>query len=476
MITTNQNKFYFIISIPFGVILFLLSQNFPLFWDNVLFAAKMGGHLYENNILNWTMPNSFDPGHPPFLGFILALFWKVFGKSLWVSHLAMIPFVMGAIYQLFLWVKNYVENPLLIILGSLLLLADPTFFTQLLIVNPEVIILFFFLLALNNIEKNNTLKFIGLFFLSIVSFRSMMLFAGFFLYEVLSHLWIEKKRWSFFNFKFILFYFFAALPGISFVIWRLATKGWLQTHLDSPWSSLWRFANLSEFFKNCIVLIWRYLDFGRVVVFVFLIICTVFLWKKIKVQKKIQRLTLLGFTSVFFVIVTSLMATNAFGHRYFIISYLAFILLSFLILTHLKPSLQKIVYTILFVGLLTGNLWIYPKNISQGWDASLAHIPYYELRQDGINFLDKNKIKTKKVASFFPNVNEIGKVDLTNDKRSFSNFSKHSRYVFYSNVYNLSDQEHQLLATNFTPLKTFENCGIEVIIFKNNTSLLKTKE
>ena len=49
-----------------------------MFWDNVLFASKMGNQLYYNDLFNWTMPDSFDPGHPPFLGFLLAITWKIF--------------------------------------------------------------------------------------------------------------------------------------------------------------------------------------------------------------------------------------------------------------------------------------------------------------------------------------------------------------------------------------------------------------
>ena len=48
---------------------------------------------------------------------------------------------------------------------------------------------------------------------------------------------------------------------------------------------------------------------------------------------------------------------------------------------------------LLLAGLISGNLWIYPRNIAQGWDATLAHVPYYNLRIEAINYLDKNNIE-----------------------------------------------------------------------------------
>ena len=99
-----------LISIGIGILLFMISYDFGMFWDNVLFASKMGNQIYNNGFLDWTMPNEFDPGHPPFLGAVLAFFWKIFGHSLWVSHLAMLPFMIGSIYQLQRFIAYFVSN------------------------------------------------------------------------------------------------------------------------------------------------------------------------------------------------------------------------------------------------------------------------------------------------------------------------------------------------------------------------------
>lgn len=437
-----------------------------MFWDNVLFASKMGNQLYTHSIFDWTIPDSFDPGHPPFLGFLLAIFWKLFGYKLWVSHLLMLPFIIGLLYQLYHFSSYYIQDKKLLFLGFLLVLADPTLATSFVLVNPEIMILFFFFLTVNGILKQNYyLKFIGFFFLSIISYRSMLLCAGIFLFDILNQLYINKQKLkAIINFKFLFFYFLASVPAFVFVAWRMVTKGWLQTHPNSPWVGLWHFASLKIFFKNCIILIWRYIDFGRIFIFLFLLVSFVLYGKKIINSKKIKQLLLLAISSVFLIIVISLFATNTFGHRYFIVSYISFTLLSFVILLEFYKS-KRFIFMLLFLGLLSGNLWVYPKKISQGWDATLAHIPYYSLRLEGIKYLDAHHIKIADVASFFPNLTTLNNINLSGDTRSFSKFDGKNKYVFYATVYNISDEDLNKLSENYTILKEFNKLNINVTIY-----------
>jgi hypothetical protein len=442
-------------------------MNFGMFWDNVLFASKMGNHLYENGLFAWNIPDSFDPGHPPFLGFVLAVFWKLFGHTLWVGHLAMLPFAIGLIYQLYRCVLYYTQNNLLSWLGLSLLLVDPTLATSLVLVNPEVITVFFFFLALNGfLYKQITWKFLGLFFLSIVTFRSMMLFAGFFLFELLNHVYVQRKSIKeLFKLRYIGFYFLTALPAIAYVSWRLLAKGWLQTHDDSPWATYWHLPSFQEFLQNVGVLIWRYLDFGRVFIFSFLIIG----WWYLKRQKKwnalMQQLLLLAVTSVFFIVITVLLSTNAFGHRYFIVSFIAFILMTFLVIQQLKTH-KKLIFSLLFIGLITGNLWVYPDKVSQGWDATLAHVPYHSMRIQALQYLDQEEIPFEQVGTFFPNYNTQDQIDLDGDHRALPHFNGEHLYVLYSNIYNLTDENYDFIHENHSEIQRFGSFPVYISILK----------
>jgi len=470
-IVFGTKKIRFVSFCILGFLIFLVSNQNGMFWDNVLFASKMGNQLYENSIFNWTMPDSFDPGHPPFLGFLLAASWKILGHHLWVSHLVILPFTIGFFYQLFRFIGYFIADVRLRFFAFLLIVIDPTISTAFVLVNPEIIILFFFFLSLNGILfESKVQKFIGLLFLSIVSFRSMMLFGGIFLFEICNHLLFEKKKIkSVLNIKFFTSYVIASLPGVLFVVWRLTTKGWLQTHPDSPWAGYWHFADFEFFIRNCIVLIWRYLDFGRIFIFLFLLISFLLFRNKIIHSEKNKKLILLAITSVFFIVVTILIATNAFGHRYFIVSYIALILLAFMILQEFYTK-KRLIYVVLCMGLLTGNLWVYPKNISQGWNATLGHLPYHSLRLDAIDYLNEKSINIEEVASFFPNYNILDYIDFKGDKRSFSKFNGSNTYVFYASVYNLTEEEQKSLAKHYSVLKQFHkfNTTIRIYILKKH--------
>jgi hypothetical protein len=453
--------------ITLSILIPLAFQNSGFFWDNVTFGYKMGNHLFYNGLFNFHFPNEFDPGHPPFLAFILASSWKLFGKNLLVSHIALTPFIYGFFVQLFLFCKQFTKSKRQSYFAFLLVVLDPTISAQLVLISPEVIQVFFFLLVVNNLHKNYILKTLGLFFLAIVTYRSMMLFAGIFLYEVVHHLWLSRHNLpSFFSKKTILCYGFGAIPAFSYIFFRLSGKGWLQTHPDSPWESLWHFASFGEFLKNCIVLVHRYLDFGRIAIFIVLIGLLLF-QRKIFLDKKNKKLLLLAFSSVFFVASISLVAINPFGHRYFIVSYLIFALVAFRGLSLLPRKRKKLVYGLLIASLVSGNLWVYPREISQGWDASLAHVPYFELRQKAIQYLDENNIPIHKTGTFFPNGGKIDKIDLSNDSRAFLNFKAEEPYVFYSNVYNLSDGEISLIDANYKTIKVFRSGTVKIEILQH---------
>jgi hypothetical protein len=140
------------------------------------------------------------------------------------------------------------------------------------------------------------------------------------------------------------------------------------------------------------------------------------------------------------------------------------LVLTFSILTDYFSN-RKLLYSLLLIGLITGNFWIYPKRISQGWDASLAHIPYHNLRKDAINYLDNKNINISKVASFFPNKTTLDDIDFSKNRKAFTTFTGNNKYVLYSTVYNLSDEQYDLLEKNYSVLKQFNKFNINITIY-----------
>ncbi|MEM6321045.1 MAG: hypothetical protein AAF960_25490, partial [Bacteroidota bacterium] len=122
-----------------------------------------------------------------------------------------------------------------------------------------------------------------------------------------------------------------------------------------------------------------------------------------------------------------------------------------------------------FVGLATGNLWIYPKGIAQGWDTTLAHLPYYSLRKKMINFLETEKIPLTDVGTVFPNIGPLEIYELNGESEGFVRKDfVHNPYIFYSTVFNdFSDEELVTLEKNWLVKQRYAAFGIEVVLYRN---------
>jgi hypothetical protein len=129
----------------------------------------------------------------------------------------------------------------------------------------------------------------------------------------------------------------------------------------------------------------------------------------------------------------------------------------------LNRKLKLAAVTLWFVILASGNYWIYPESIAKGWDATLAHLPYYDLRHEAIRYLDENRIPVQEVGSFFPNTATIDAIDLNNRNVAFPNFVD-QQYVFYSTVYNIDDNVLARLKTHYSKVTEFANDNVSVII------------
>jgi hypothetical protein len=116
--------------------------------------------------------------------------------------------------------------------------------------------------------------------------------------------------------------------------------------------------------------------------------------------------------------------------------------------------------------MLTGNLWVYPQHISKGWDSTLAHLPYYNLREQSIQFFKDENIRVEEVSTFFPNNMSFDLLDLNSDKALFTSFENKKEYVLFSNVFNLKDHDYKLLTTNYACIKTFNSPTAYIYIYK----------
>ena len=132
------------------ILLVIATSHNCFFWDTVLVPSCQASWYYGNHFSHFFLPDSINPGHPPFFPMYLAFAWTLFGRTLLVSHLAMLPFVLGIVFQANKLVSFYFSDKNRTI-ALMLLLADATLLSQCTLVSPDVILVLGFLTALNGL-------------------------------------------------------------------------------------------------------------------------------------------------------------------------------------------------------------------------------------------------------------------------------------------------------------------------------------
>lgn len=466
---------YFLLYLSYALIFFLVVWhcNNSFFWDTVQLASLHANFYYDNHFSSFLLPIQMDSGHVPAFGMYVAFLWKSFGRNLQVSHLAMLPFALGIVWQIFKLCQKFIPEKFQG-LALILVLIDPSLLSQLTLVSPDVCLVFFFLLGMNAIldNKKNWIM-VAIFFLFLTSMRGMMVSLCLLGLDIFNNIGFKTSIRNVFNqlFKRSLIYFPALLLFLAFNTFHYIKTGWIGYHKDSPWAVCFeRVDDFKGFLFNSAIYGWRVLDFGRFGVWLVFFILLVAYKKQLFKSK--STLILLYFTILIMVLLplNMLWAKNLLGHRYLIPIYLTFSLLTArLLFTDFVNQKLKYALSILWISsLIGGNFIIYPDKVAQGWDSTLAHLPYYELRLQALNYLDENNIDFKDVSSFFPNTLSIDKIDLNNDFRHFETYTGKSKYVFYSNIYNIEDQTYDSITNknNYTILKQFENHRVFIRILK----------
>ncbi|MFM2392432.1 MAG: hypothetical protein RLZZ546_409 [Bacteroidota bacterium] len=355
------------------------------------------------------------------------------------------PFVFIIIYQTFHICKQYLPKEFFAI-GTLLLLLDPTIMAQLTLISPDVVLLMCLLYLLRSLSNfkfswQNTL-FISL--LMLISLRGVMIALAYFICIVIFHF----KRKS--DFKSLCVKAIAFLPGaLLFCIYmyvHFTTKGWIGFHGDSQWSPSFQMVDLMGVIKNIVILIWRLLDFGRLIWFVIVLIF-IKNFKNIIFTERQKELTYFFVLTLFVLSINSIFYKGLLGHRYFIppICIGSLLLLSLLYHSLFLHRTKKIFSIIIGISLILGNFLVYPTGISQGWDSSMAHFPYFKLRKEMYKFIEDNHIHINEIACSFPNLAKEEYLSLSDSDVAMQDVSKMIRpkYLLMSNIYNDMYQTQQ---------------------------------
>ena len=399
------------------LLLFFLNIKNVFFWDTIQLGSKHANHFLSTNFSEILLPDYIDSGHIPAFGFYLALVWKIFGKNLIISHLAMLPFVIGVVKQLHLLiVKLFNRKHTGLVL--FLILLDPSLLSQMTLITPDIPLIFFFLLGVNSILDNNRkMLVLSISFLFLISMRGMMIsFCLLFLDIYCNVAFLKSLKKDFLSLlKRSILYIPALLIFISYNLYHYFEKSWIGFHENSPWAECFEIVNIKQVFFNIGILGWRILDFGRVGIWFVFLVLIIQNGRNIFKEKQTKFLLIMFLCFLIFLPANMLWAKNLLAHRYLMPIYLSFSLLCAKILfsSNINKRLRSTLIFIWIIVISTGNLWTYPNKTSQGWDSTLAHLPYYKLRNNAILYLDHNNINFNEVCSFFPNTSCINEIDLS---------------------------------------------------------------
>lgn len=463
------NKAALIISFVFVTVLLLLNVNNGFFWDTVLYGSKIPNYYYSNNFSHLLLPDELDSGHIPAFGIYIAAIWQIFGRTLLASHLSMLPFALGIVWQVYLLCSRFV-NPKYVGFALLLVIIDPSLLSQLTLVSPDVPLVFFFLLAVNAVLKNSRWIFaLSIMFLFMMSLRGMTLSVCLLFLDLYLNVNFKTRIQTLFSalLKRSLLYFPGLLVALFYYSYHFHQKGWLMYHADSPWVDNYKLVGTAGFLFNIGLFGWRLLDFGKIGVWLVFILLVLRYRKLVFKTAETRLLFFLCICLMVLMPLNLLWAKNLLAHRYFIPIYVIFSLLCARVLfsDFVNNKWRNFLSAIWLIAILSGNFWIYPPKIAEGWDSTLAHLPYYELRHEAIAYLDKQQIPLKQVQSFFPNCNTLDQIDLNGDTHTFAGFDGSVPYVFYSNVYNAKDAVHDEIIKNYHELKRFEKRGVYIVIY-----------
>lgn len=434
--------------------------------DNTIFVSNMCSDLMRNGAFRWgSLQEINDPGHPPLCATYLVMIWHLFGRSLAISHIALWPFILVCILMTWNIVGLFIKDQRLHALAFLIISIEPTFSASLTLIGPEVLLLTFALSAIYFMLLGKRMALIiCLAFLGITSMRGMMVCAGLFLTDLCLHWSNIKKAKATFSAQYLT----ASIPGVAFVAWRLLDKGWITSNPVAFQSSVWPDGGIvgfaANFLHNCFVLARWYCDFGRIIP-ILILLAIMFMGRRSYFKdENVKKLIVLIFFPVIVVAVMSLLIHNTMGHRYYTLSYIFIAMLTLYSISkyHRKKYLLNIIVGLSFV---VGNFIVYPDKISQGWDASLAHVHYWPLRKQMIDYINSQNINFANVYTYYGNTATIDDTDLSGDKRRYST-DENAEYVFASDVYNLTDEEIDKLDTYYIPIKRYSSFGVWVELMK----------
>nr|MBA3972302.1 hypothetical protein [Bacteroidota bacterium] len=376
----------------FFMILTFLSINIPFFWDGTFFSA-LSVHFYHNGFNGFIAPQANDTGGFPLFSTYLALMWKCFGKTLLVSHVAMLPFLFGITYEYFKLAKRFVSTRT-ILFTILLLMIEPVLITQSVLMGYDILITYFFLMALNVMYDNkNIIYCIAVVLLCMISVRGIMLSGALLIIDIT----IRQRL----NFTIIKVYIPAVLFLTCWIFYHHAQTDW---YIFSPVreNNAEQFAGVTMMFRQLFYIVWKNLDLGRIALWIIFIFAAIYHVRK-KTFPLMKDLILLLIVPLVVLSACMILIKNPIGHKYFLTTFLILNIAAGYVIDRFEDKkIRNILFTLSAASLIAGNFVMYSQRYGNSWDSSLKIIPYFDLSKKMHEHIKSSNISPSEVATQFP--------------------------------------------------------------------------
>lgn len=485
------------------VIVNMLSVNLPFFWDTIL-ISRIATFFLDSEFSTLNLPLEMDAGHPPFFALYIAYAWKLFGKTLIASHLAMLPVLIGMAWQLFRFARQFV-SPKYMPVAVCFLFFEPTVLAQSTMVSTDIVMVFFYFLALNSlIKRQKILYIIALTALMLINVRGIVLTATLFFTDlILMFSGFNKAEKN--PLKILIPYLVSIIPLLIWLFYHYNASGWILFTPSDSWSSQRGLETFGGMLRNSLIFDKNLMDFGRIFMLGWLIVFIInSLLGLLPLTSRLKTLITIALTTGATMELSMIPFSNPIGHRYLMVLYVIVTVIFCAILDLSRQKIEKhhddllhkniidekewfkgheqyihdyirpftipnkFVIAVVLVGLITGHLWCYPDKIAQGWDSSLAHIPYFSLRKKMNNYLIKNNYNIDEIGTHFPYYNPkytdlSDTLDLEFKKYDFDT----NRFIIQSNVINeFTDKELDILQLDWNIVKEFECYPVSIKLFE----------
>jgi hypothetical protein len=365
-------RYFILLVVIVQCCIWMVVKDDPFFGDAIVSTSRAATHIYDHGLATVFYPPEFDPGHPTLYPYILAAVWKVFGRTLAVSHLyaclwaLLLAVVFRKIAALYLHRRE-------VNIATLLLFLFPTYLSQSAMMLPAVALTCFFLLGVYGVLKDDGRWIIvGAGLMCITHLQSTFLLLS--LCSLDLYMYVPgQKHYSLFQWirKRLVVY------GVPFLLFT----GWLYIHyrhtgwlfVSPHYSDKQELNGLADYIKAILLMVWRLIDYGMLPFY--LVLAWAFMMYKQSRHNTLQLVVAI----LSCCIAMAVFLVETIGHRYFMPFAMMAIIIALQALQYLDEQRRNILYGILAVSLLAGNFLVYPgKDIG---DATLAYRGYFPIEK-----------------------------------------------------------------------------------------------